>query len=889
VAIEAGQQLLHYRLIEKIGEGGMGVVWKAADTILDRDVAIKLLPPAFAADADRLARFRREAKVLASLNHPSIGGIHGLEEVDGVHALVLELVEGPTLAERIARGPIPFAEALPIARQIAEALEAAHEQGIIHRDLKPANVKVKPDGTVKLLDFGLAKAIEVEEAIDPTEAPTRTQEQTRQGVILGTSVYMSPEQACGKSVDKRTDIWSFGCVLFECVSGCRIFQRDTVTETLAAVLEQEPEWRRLPGDTPPSIRRLLRRCLNKDPRLRIRDIGDARIEIGEVLEGGLDTEAMEVNRAPGTNSRAWAAALTVAALAIGAVAGGFWINRSSAPPPSTIRQQRVTEIVGMEETPAVSPDGKAVAFVVPVNGKRQVFVRLLAKGAPIQITQEETDHSFPRWADESTLIYFLHSDEEDDPGSLWETLILSSTPPRLIGVAQGEADVDHTGRRIATFRTDSDGVALILIDRDGERAETVKRLPPGIYSSPRWSPDDQVIAFHAELDFVNSEIRLLHVVGGETETVVHAGKIRGFAWLPDGSGLVYSSSEGSTLPYPPTFSLRVMKMDSNADFQLPLVDAGYASYIEPDVTRDGQVVASRVRLESDIFRYPVDGSPLENVANAKRITQQTGQVQTPSVSPSGEEVAYLSDSGGHANIWIARVDGSQPPRQITDDKDPSTFIGIPVWSPRGDRIVYIKHRAGVGTEEWLVNSDGTEQHLLVAGAGASWSHDGEWLYYITAATLNSATEQCTHKIHIDSKQSVPVRCGAAGLVVTSDGTTAYFSPSSYREGEVWKATPVDTGAPEPLVTNLKARIPVWPHQYDLSSDDRWLAAPLKDHGTTNLWIISTEDGSLRQVTDFQQRSTTIGRQVSWSTDNKYIFAALVETDADIVLLEGALP
>jgi Tol biopolymer transport system component len=332
-----------------------------------------------------------------------------------------------------------------------------------------------------------------------------------------------------------------------------------------------------------------------------------------------------------------------------------------------------------------------------------------------------------------------------------------------------------------------------------------------------------------------------------------------------------------------------MKTDGSADFQLPLVDAGYASYIEPDVTSDGQVVASRIRLESDIFRYPVDGSPLENVANAKRITQQTGQVQTPSVSPSGEEVAYLSDSGGHANIWVARVDGSQPPRQITDDKDPSTVIGIPVWSPRGDRIVYIKHRAGVGTEEWLVNSDGTEQHSLVAGAGASWSHDGEWLYYITGATLNSAAEQCTHKIHVDSKQSVPVRCGAAGLVVTSDGTTAYFSPSAYRPGEVWKATPVDTGTPEPLVTNLKARIPVWPHQYDLSSDDRWLAAPLKDHETTNLWIISTEDGSLRQVTDFQQRPTTIGRQVSWSTDNKYIFAALVETDADIVLLEGALP
>ena len=331
-----------------------------------------------------------------------------------------------------------------------------------------------------------------------------------------------------------------------------------------------------------------------------------------------------------------------------------------------------------------------------------------------------------------------------------------------------------------------------------------------------------------------------------------------------------------------------MKSDGSGDVQIPLIDAGYASYVEPDVTSDGQLVASRVRLESDIFRYPVDGSPLENVVNAKRITQQTGQVQTPSASPSGEEVVYLSDSGGHANVWVARVDGSQPPRQITNEHDPSTAIGIPLWSPAGDRIVYIKHRDGVGTEEWLVNPDGTEQRRLAAGAGASWSDDGEWIYFISGATLSSSTE-CTVKIPVDGDQPVPVRCEASGLSVSSDGDTAYFSPNTRRQGEVWSASPVDTGVPEPLVTNLQSRVPLWPHQYHLSSDDRWLATPLKDRGTTNLWIISTEDGSLRQITDFEQRSTMIGRQVSWSRDNKYIFAALVETDADIVLLEGVLP
>ena len=868
----------------------MGEVYLAEDRRLERRVAIKVLPAAFTSDPQRLARFKREAKVLASLNHPNIGGIHGLEEADGVQALVLELIEGPTLAERIERGPIPIAEALPIAAQIAEALEAAHEQGIIHRDLKPANVKVKPDGTVKLLDFGLAKAFEIEDpSIDPTEARTKTQEQTRDGAILGTSVYMSPEQACGKPVDKRTDIWSFGCVLYECLSGRRVFQRATVAETLAAVIEQEPAWKRLPGDTPPSIRKLLRRCLDKDPRLRIRDIGDARIEIAEVLDGQLGTDVAETTRATGTRNRGWTVALILAALAVGAIAGGFWIERSSAPTPSAIRQQRLTEIAGMEETPAVSPDGKAVAFVASVNGKKQVFVRLLEKkGAPIQITKEEADHSFPRWVDESTLIYLLDSGEADDSGSLWETLILSSAPPRPVGAAQGEADVSHTGHAIATFRKDANGTTLVLLDRDGVETESVKLPLPGIYSSPRWSPDDQSIAFLVLIGFVTSEIRQLHLAGKETKTIVKTGQVRGFAWLPDGSGLVYASSEGSTLVYPPIFSLRTVKTDGSDDIQVPPVGAGYASYVEPDVTFDGRVVVSRVRLESDVFRYPVDGTPLENVTNAKRITQQTGQVQTPSVSPSGEEVAYLSDSGGHANVWVARVDGSQAPRQITNDQDPSTVIGIPLWSPRGDRIVYIRHRAGIGTEEWLVNPDGTDQHMLVAGAAASWSDDGEWIYFITGATLTRETE-CTHKIHVDGGPSVPVRCEAAGLNVTSDGSTAYFMSNSHRPGEVWKASPLDAKTAEPLITNLALRIPIWPHQYSLSPDDRWLAAPLKDRGTTNVWIISTKDGSLRQITDFQQRATTIGRQVSWSSDNKYIFAALVETDADIVLLDGALP
>ena len=262
----------------------MGQVYRARDTTLDRDVALKVLPDAFTADPDRLARFEREAKVLASLNHPNIGHIYGLEQAEGQKALVLELVEGPTLADRIAQGPIPLDEALPIAKQIAEALEAAHEAGVIHRDLKPANIKVKDDGTVKVLDFGLAKALDPTPEGDPSQSPTLTAAATQMGVIMGTAAYMSPEQARGKTVDKRADIWSFGVVLYEMLTGQRAFQGEDVSLTLASVMKSDLNVKTLPPDVPTAIRTVLRKCLEKNPTERIRDIGDVRLTMDGEFE-----------------------------------------------------------------------------------------------------------------------------------------------------------------------------------------------------------------------------------------------------------------------------------------------------------------------------------------------------------------------------------------------------------------------------------------------------------------------------------------------------------------------------------------------------------------------------------------------------------------------------
>ena len=297
MALSEGAKIGPYEVIGLIGQGGMGEVWQARDTKLDRDVALKVLPEAFTSDPDRLARFEREAKVLASLNHPHIGSIYGLEEAEGgkFRALVLELVEGPTLADRIAQGPIPIDEALPIAKQIAEALEAAHEQSVIHRDLKPANVKVKDDGTVKVLDFGLAKALDPAPEGDPSESPTLTAAATQMGVILGTAAYMSPEQARGKTVDKRTDIWAFGAVLYEMLTGRRAFESEDVSLTLADVMRAEVDLTTLPRDTPATVRTIVARCLKKDPLQRMRDIGDVRL----VLDGAFDTLNRPTQRGPG--------------------------------------------------------------------------------------------------------------------------------------------------------------------------------------------------------------------------------------------------------------------------------------------------------------------------------------------------------------------------------------------------------------------------------------------------------------------------------------------------------------------------------------------------------------------------------------------------------------
>src|SRR6266849_4741744 len=632
MALTSGTKLGPYEIVAPLGAGGMGEVYRARDTKLGRDVALKLLPPLFTADADRVARFEREARLLASLNHPHIGAIYGFEDAGNVSALVLELVEGDTLADRVRRGPLPLLEALAVAQQIADALDAAHRAGIIHRDLKPSNIKITSDGVVKVLDFGLAKALAAEgSGSDLSKSPTMTAGGTIVGVILGTAAYMSPEQARGQPVDKRTDIWAFGCVLFEMLTGSSAFVRETATDTIAAVVGAEPEWKWLPADTPASIRRLLTRCLQKDARRRLHDIADARIELEDAM-------ATPAEAAPGpTPRRRSHLALPALSLGIATALVLLWVARdrfgrsAARSSPPDIRVTRLTDLPGLEESPAISPDRRSLAFTAGVGGRRQVFMQLIAGGAPLQITRDTVDHEFPRWSpDSSSILYFSPAVSGAVQGSIWEIPTFGGVPRRVVD-SVGGADVSSTDARLALFRLSKEGIQLVTSPIDGSRFDVVAEFAPATYYLyPRWSPDGRWIAFQRG-DSIRFDIFVAPATGGEPRQVTHDNNtMSGFAWLPDSTGIVYSSSRGGTMPYLPTLGLW---QGTLRDGSVRRITSGEASYMNPDISKSGAIVVCRMKLENDVWKFPVEGLHTENVRRAVRVTRQTGQVLTPTPSP----------------------------------------------------------------------------------------------------------------------------------------------------------------------------------------------------------------------------------------------------------------
>jgi Tol biopolymer transport system component len=570
------------------------------------------------------------------------------------------------------------------------------------------------------------------------------------------------------------------------------------------------------------------------------------------------------------------------------VLGSLWLLVTPRPAsPQNVQFQRITDFVGVEDAPAISPDGKTVAFVARAGDRRQIWVRLVAGGAPLQITHDEADHQQPRWApDSSSLIYYSPSPAVGEQGQISEIPALGG-PPRRIASALSGGDISRDGMRVAFFRSESGRVELAVAPRHGSPIAVVTGLAvEDRYEDPRWSPDGHSIAFQGENANFETAIYAVGAAGGPVRRIAKGDDLSGMSWLADGSGFVYGSSSGSTVLYPPTFNLRLVRQDGTGDRQLTFGDV---SYLKPDVSASGELVASRIISNSDIWKFPIGGSAEENTRRAVRITEQTGHIQTPSVSPDGKEVVYLSDGGGHGNLWVTKTDGSET-RQITFEQDPAVAVGVPVWSPVGDQIIFILTRNGQ-PGQWLIHPDGSGLHRVIPlGIWASWSGDGRWIYFVA---LCRGT-YCIEKIPADGGEPVVVRTGAISPALADD-STLYFASILKRGSGVWdlevRKASLGKDPSETLVRIAGQRIPVREMNFHAipSPDGESLAMPLTDADTSNLWIIPTRGGSLRQLTNFSKRPIVITRRVSWSPDSKYLYAAVAESDSDVVLLKGLLP
>jgi len=885
MVLTSGTKLGPYEVSGAIGAGGMGEVYRARDPRLHREVAVKILPASLSSDREWLHRFEQEARAAAALNHPNILAVYDIGTQDGSPYIVSELLEGESLRERLRSGPLSLRKAIDYALQIARGLAAAQDKGIVHRDLKPENIFITRDGRVKLLDFGLAKLTQAAPTFGDSE--TRTI-QSDAGTVVGTVGYMSPEQVRGNPADARSDLFAFGVVLYEMISGKRAFHGETAADTMSAILHGEPpELAETNRNVAPALQRIVAHCLEKSPEERFQSMRDVIFD----LEGA--TTASGITAAlPAVGVGRWHKRVPViAATIIAGVLAGYFATRRVAPAArAPVVFQQLTDFVGMEESPAISPDGKAVAFSSG-DGTPQVWVRLLAGGPPLQITRDDSPHFFPRWApDSASLIYFSPSPNPDEQGTIFEIPALGGTPRRLAPSISG-GDFSHDGKRLAYFRLSEGQVELVVTDRDSSNLRRLARLPPDYgYCCTRWSPDDRLVAYQRGRIF-DYDVFAVSASGGDPQRITRDYKIlRGYSWLSDGSGIVYSSSRGTTVLYLPTMNLWSVKLDGSGVRQLTF---GEASYIDPDVDSKGRLFASRVRTEFNIWKFPVAGSAIENVRRAVPVTHQTAHVQTPSLSPGDRELAYLSDSGGHGNLWVMKLGGADEMRQITFEQDSDVAVGVPVWSPDGRNITFFTRRPDtLNGDQWLVSPDGSNRRRLTNDGGwAAWSPDGKWLYISPLASEGQASKII--KLPVDGGDAVVVRTDdALGSAPAPDGRTLYFVRQISRVGRGW-GLEIHAATPENGPSQLLARFPAWRtpisilFQPVVSPDGKWLVLTLVDGSTTNLYLLPTKGGPLRQITNFGS-PTVIARRVSWSSDSVYVYAAVSRRDADVVLLTNLL-
>ena len=699
MGLAPGTRLGAYEITAAIGAGGMGEVYRARDTKLGRDVALKILPEAFTADGDRVARFRREAQVLASLNHPNIAAIYGFEDSGDTQALVLELVEGPTLSDRIAKGPIPREEALPIAKQIAEALEAAHKQGIIHRDLKPANIKVRGDRTVKVLDFGLAKVLEGPTGIaDASRSPTRTDPPTRAGVLLGTAAYMSPEQARGEAVDHQADIWAFGCVLFEMLSGRRAFDGRTVSDVIAAVLREEPEWTALPRDLDPRMRLMLERCLDKEATNRYHSIADARVDV-QSAAAGRSAVAMDssTRQAPGRRTLLWVA--VAAAVAGSAVGTGVWVLKPAAIP----RVERFAHVLPPNESfsrtgsgiVAISPDGSSIVYAA--NGS--LLLKLIDRVDAQAITGTKGDPTNPFFSPDGRSIGY----QDFKDGELRRIAVSGGRPvtlarvTNLFGATWGSDDTIVFGQEDGVWRISASGGTperLVAIN-PGERVHAPQLLRGGkslLFTlrtdiGPRQWDDARLVVQSLE----NGERRVM-ATGRDgrylaTGHLVYGLKSALFAVPFDVDGLRIRGApvalvEGVREPtsFPGT--------------------TGSANY---DVSATGTLVYVAGEASAPIERELV---VVDRRGNAKPIVSEKRNYWRPRLSPDGSHIVVEVAEQGFQQLWIVDLkDGAAS--ALTSGARGNDFA---TWSPDGESVIYRSSRQeGYGIYRQAVDGRGGPQ------------------------------------------------------------------------------------------------------------------------------------------------------------------------------------
>jgi serine/threonine protein kinase len=894
MALAAGTKLGPYEIVASLGAGGMGEVYRARDPRLGREVAIKVLPSYFCRDVDRLRRFEQEARAAGSLNHPNVLAVYDVGTHEGAPYLVTELLEGSTLRDRMAGGAMPLRKATEYAAQVAHGLAAAHDKGIVHRDLKPENIFVCRDGRTKILDFGLAK-LTAPEAGDATATNLDLRDQTSEGVVLGSVGYMSPEQVRGEKADERSDVFSFGAVLYEMLSGQRAFAGGSSADRASAILKEDPPDLRATGrNIPPAIERIVRHCLEKSPDERFQSARDLGFHLETVLT---DSEPNAAAFLPLQNKRVFPLGWVIAGLAILAAAGAGWWYRGRVPSDHReVSFLRLTDFAGIQDSPAFSPDGKSVTFVSDSTGSRQIWIRLLAGGPPLQITHDAGEHLEPRWSqDSAAIIYYTPPPEGDAQGTLWEVPALGGPPRRLVS-SMSSADVSHDGKRLTYFRLNGKQMELVAADRDGSNPRVVMQAVVSFsYRRPRWSPDDNSIAYlHSRENWADDVYVVSSTSGSPRQVTSDNTLMGGFAWLADGSRLVYSTARGSTELYLPTMHLWTVSPAGTDLQQLTFGEAGDES---PDIDHAGRIVVSRRHMKFDIWKFPVDGNPLDNVRSAARITHQTGQVQTPSLSPDDREMVYLSDNGGHGNLWVMEL-ASGETHQITYEKDPGTVMGVPVWSPDGKSITFATNRPsrmGRAIGYWLIHPDGSDMHLAVPeGAWATWAPDSKWLYYADSSPVRATGSFRLLKSPVDGGAAVTVRTdNARGPALAPDGSTLYYvvpleNLNGLLDYELRAARPED-GASKLLARISGERIPIWQGlQPVISRDGQWLALALDDGQGTNIWTASTTDGKLKRITDFGQRRTFIARRISWSSDGKSVFAAVGEGDSDIVQMDGLL-